>query len=73
MLPLGLRSLCFNPRPREGGDWGVDEGVIVDEMVSIHAPVKGATIPALNRLVAVKSFNPRPREGGDTSGTRAPY
>ena len=32
----------FNPRAREGRDCGVAAGC-VDEVVSIHAPVKGAT------------------------------
>ncbi len=33
---------CFNPRPREGGDHFHHGGMLI-EIVSIHAPVKGAT------------------------------
>ena len=34
-------------------------------MVSIHAPVKGATWLLVVLLKELASFNPRPREGGD--------
>ena len=37
-----LQRLSFNPRPREGGDVTVVRSLIMI-MVSIHAPVKGAT------------------------------
>jgi len=36
-----------------------------DEWVSIHAPVKGATMPVQGILSWFWRFNPRPREGGD--------
>ena len=36
--------VCFNPRPRAGGDfYGFDAWDVV-VVVSIHAPVRGATI-----------------------------
>ena len=34
--------------------------------VSIHAPARGATMPASLLIVTCPSFNPRPRAGGDT-------
>ena len=33
----------FNPRPREGSD-ETESGDKIDNKISIHAPVKGATI-----------------------------
>ena len=33
--------------------------------VSIHAPVRGATLLKLIRAEPKNSFNPRPRAGGD--------
>ena len=61
----GIKSLvCFNPRPRRGGDvhelleWGV-------RVVSIHAPAGGATAPTWHRRMPMRCFNPRPRRGGD--------
>ena len=59
-----LHLLSFNPRPREGGDDGLKNRLIAD-VVSIHAPAKGATYvnDAFNRG---QGFNPRPREGGDS-------
>ena len=35
-------------------------------MISIHAPVKGATIPVLILGQSGSDFNPRTREGCDT-------
>ena len=56
---------CFNPRPREGGDsqCKCTQGAAV--IVSIHAPVKGATEGREVSKLTILSFNPRPREGGD--------
>ena len=40
-------------------------------MVSIHAPVKGATVGSVPFSSASTGFNPRPREGSDdTRGLR---
>ena len=33
--------------------------------ISIHAPVKGATVVPLHRLLPRQNFNPRSREGSD--------
>ena len=35
--------LCFNPRPREGGDAVLGMFGLGNAVVSIHAPAKGAT------------------------------
>ena len=40
-------------------------------MVSIHAPVKGATQAACRRFNHIFSFNPRSREGSDGLATTA--
>jgi len=43
-LPEQLHQLDFNPRTREGCDT-VNTGIlIIPETISIHAPVKGATL-----------------------------
>ena len=41
-------------------------------LVSIHAPVKGATSRVDVGHVAASCFNPRPREGGDTANSALP-
>ena len=41
-------GICFNPRAREGRDLDVLED-LHDAIVSIHAPVKGATRVAVRR------------------------
>jgi len=57
------RTSRFNPRAREGRDQP-DEGVAHGDVVSIHAPVKGATSMG-NGYRATVGFNPRAREGRD--------
>ncbi len=38
-----ITEACFNPRPREGGD--KKDGIqVIPVSVSIHAPVRGATL-----------------------------
>ena len=54
----------FNPRPREGGDVYYRR-LILNALVSIHAPARGATCRAVRSAPEGSSFNPRPREGGD--------
>jgi len=44
----------FNPRSREGSD-GIALRIGVDVVVSIHAPVKGATLKEL-LFIGIKSF-----------------
>jgi len=60
----GQRVLCFNPRAREGRDEG-GYGFNPYDAVSIHAPVKGATVLPGPRRTRVIRFNPRAREGRD--------
>ena len=54
----------FNPRTREGCDES-DKLIRQAFEVSIHAPVKGATLLVLGGLSAWQCFNPRTREGCD--------
>ena len=54
----------FNPRPREGSDVFL-QSVVVVLQISIHAPVKGATLPIIANFLSCFDFNPRPREGSD--------
>ena len=54
----------FNPRSREGSD-AVRVRLLQRDMISIHAPVKGATAPDLYAHQQTKYFNPRSREGSD--------
>ncbi len=42
------------------------EKVVIFELISIHAPVKGATWVVNNSYFCLKYFNPRTREGCDT-------
>ena len=62
----GLVSLSFNPRPRVGGDVvrPVDS---LQQDVSIHAPVWGATFLSVRIWSISACFNPRPRVGGDAT------
>ena len=39
-----LRAMYFNPRAREGRDGNVRNGSLCSFNISIHAPVKGATV-----------------------------
>ena len=56
----------FNPRPREGSDVFL-QSVVVVLQISIHAPVKGATLPIIANFLSCFDFNPRPREGSDSN------
>ena len=38
------------------------------DLISIHAPVKGATGKPLDRVPVSQNFNPRSREGSDRAG-----
>ena len=57
--------LYFNPRSREGSDRQIFK-IIFYLIISIHAPVRGAT--SLPNLIvhSVPNFNPRSREGSDS-------
>ena len=56
--------MSFNPRAREGRDLTSHNKMLL-VVVSIHAPVKGAT-PNDARRRTTRGFNPRAREGRDT-------
>ena len=66
--PLYIRVLqhqiYFNPRSREGSDANrqVDR---FSALISIHAPVKGATLRSHWLRTFYFNFNPRSREGSD--------
>ena len=47
-----------------------DMFTVVPDMISIHAPVKGATILLPVNLITARDFNPRTREGCDGGLTR---
>ena len=55
----------FNPRTREGCDLEAFYQKTIDYVISIHAPVKGATQLVLDFRRDVNYFNPRTREGCD--------
>ena len=56
----------FNPRSREGSD--IDHAQeYINLTISIHAPVKGATIAQCIFIIPCTHFNPRSREGSDLS------
>ena len=65
----------FDPRPREGGDAAAVSLAFSTEVVSIHAPAKGATARQAAMRARHDSFDPRPREGGDrlTTPCAAPW
>ncbi len=62
---MGSISKSFNPRPRAGGDGSYLDEVAKEELVSIHAPARGATNLQQRGGLHNESFNPRPRAGGD--------
>ena len=55
----------FNPRTREGCDQTSDRFLKIESIISIHAPVKGATSDKSCIHVFDMNFNPRTREGCD--------
>ena len=64
MMCHGGRIQHFNPRSREGSDQA-DCTVPEVFLISIHAPVKGATCIDALPLSLAADFNPRSREGSD--------
>jgi hypothetical protein len=67
-MPVEYQCGGFNPRPRAGGDYehGRPSGRSpVLGIVSIHAPVRGATLKQAGAYLGENGFNPRPRAGGD--------
>ena len=59
-----MLSVSFNPRTRKGCDQRLNCGY-ADRTVSIHAPVKDATILFTSKIREHGSFNPRTRKGCD--------
>ena len=55
----------FNPRAREGRDFFNIFPSRFLLLISIHAPVKGATYNFLRDPTGDRNFNPRAREGRD--------
>ena len=54
----------FNPRSHEGSD-GNKHNNCVNNLISIHAPTRGATLPRLRLNGLLGYFNPRSHEGSD--------
>ena len=63
-------NFCFNPRAREGRDTSIINLIISKTIVSIHAPVKGATYKGKFVVRRSMGFNPRAREGRDGAAHR---
>ena len=62
---FAIRRNYFNPRAREGRDTECDAEPDLLRVISIHAPVKGATDFHCVFAIMVSNFNPRAREGRD--------
>ena len=60
-----MNLFYFNPRTREGCDDDTNIVRIPNFIISIHAPVKGATNTTTNYVIMTSNFNPRTREGCD--------
>ena len=69
-LPFRLRHLHFNPRSREGSD-RASHAVHRLNVISIHAPARGATPAPSLRMPRLSYFNPRSREGSDFASFHA--
>ena len=68
-IPLSmLYKVCdFNPRSREGSDRQTYDDPSRPTIISIHAPVKGATHPQASPHSFPAHFNPRSRERSDSA------
>ena len=62
-------SVHFNPRSREGSDEETQKIFESANVISIHAPAKGATQRYDTHEAAIQDFNPRSREGSDGPAT----
>ena len=60
------RKAYFNPRTREGCDSIAELKLRAYAVISIHAPVKGATERPQRPRLEMRNFNPRTREGCDS-------
>ena len=63
----------FNPRTREGCDFFLHINFSFYLTISIHAPVKGATMAVTLAHSYTSDFNPRTREGCDEEGEEVPF
>ena len=61
-------SACFNPRTTAGCDIEVIDSKLEFILVSIHAPLRGATHRYLKTTKAIQRFNPRTPAGCDFRG-----
>ena len=68
-----IKGSYFNPRTREGCDDRSATYFKLTEVISIHAPVKGATRTAGNIPGPYRDFNPRTREGCDGTALDVAY
>ena len=59
-----MNRIYFNPRSREGSDRSI-LNTTLHNIISIHAPAKGATSAPSRTRVLNNNFNPRSREGSD--------
>ena len=66
------RILLFQSTPPYGGRPAHDRIGSQGALVSIHAPVWGATWPTTTWRTSSISFNPRPRMGGDYGHSKRP-
>ena len=62
---------CFNPRARAGRDFADHAAYVLADVVSIHAPVRGATELAQAQEGVAACFNPRARAGRDVRDAEA--
>ncbi len=60
-------DMDFNPRSREGSDRYRSDSCIQIQLISIHAPARGATCTVRLFDFLVMNFNPRSREGSDVT------
>ena len=65
---LNYRRICFNPRPRVGGDISHHQ-IKLTASVSIHAPAWGATAIGQKEMEDLTKFQSTPPRGGRLSGT----
>ena len=54
--PSSSGAINFNPRTREGCDWLAHVDFDDVSIISIHAPVKGATVIPVRRVIYFLSF-----------------
>ena len=65
MMPEDARHRSFNPRTHTGCDLSVFDDCETIDIVSIHAPTRGATTFSHSNKVRINCFNPRTHTGCD--------